>query len=1332
MARGRSRLTSKWIRLCVATLACLGAVGGTALAAFPQDPPDDPEYDRAEPAENPTCSEESVNSEQHYLYDFMPACAPNATDPEDASGMSVNKAWQDFTTGNGRTVIAYIEGGINWHNVEDANELANKVFLNRGELPAPTTPVANGTLNAEDYSDTDDENGNGLVDPEDIIVRYSDGADDDHNGYVDDISGWDFYNDQNDPATLDSTYGHANNQMRHAAAETDNGVGEAGVCPKCMILPVKAGAEALDRTDELAQAWLYANDMRADVITSVTADLGYSSFMRQSVEKIWDDQRAVMAESSNDFNSTDHQGGMWWPHVLPGNGMVSNTQGLEAASDAGPAANAIINQATTTYRERSGETSWGTHNMFTAARTGGSTSESTPTVAGVLALMLAYGKEAADQDLISDPLTSSEAIQVVRDTASDVTESESHQWPSKDGWDLQYGYGRPNVHEAMQAIHDDEIPPVAWIDKPDWYALYDPTKDSTVPVDGHADAPRAPSYDWKLEFAPGGEPTDADFDTAAQGSGTNAIDGHLGDIDLSQVPQSFWNQAQNPFHISDTKTLETNEQYTVTIRLQVTDADGRVGEERRSIAVTHDPTAKPGFPKRIGPGGESQPVLADLRGTGKLAAMFGDADGRVHALGPSGGELSGFPVTTDPTQVEKSHPGINPGHEPVLANVAVGDLDHNGRQEIVVTSTTGRVYVWDEKGDRLSGWPKVMNTGVSPPDIPRPDLDYTRPPHQGATAPPVLVDLNGDDKLEIVQSAWDGHIYAWRSNGTPLDDWPIEVTLPPGHTLPSGNNSTVMDHKVDTPPAVAELDGDPSPELVVRSQYMDQADGGLQPGANSHLHAYNADGSPVPGFPIHVQALIGYYGSAQEFITEGATTPSTADVDGDDEDEIAFAPGIFSPTDLIESDGSSMIPYGPTPDATALSVLQGNAPLSTLLDFANGNLPEDVPVNFTTGGAFGRFGATDSLSYTEPGSGSASVAASLLTVGSGVNINNYQRAFPAVGGPSLPGFPAKLQGLDFLGAPVIADVTGDGQTEIVVGADSSAMHGYQEGGDQAADFPKFTTGWNVYGATTGDTDSDGKTDVLAATREGYVFAWETNGDADANQEWWGPRHDERNTGQYGADTRPPGALLEANVAGNEISFKAPGDDWYASGPVDHYEVVSSDSPIGSSGFAQATDLGPGPDPDEPGSHQSFEPPSAAKRYVAIRAVDDEGNVGRVASVDFRGPSGGGGGGGGGGNVQPGAACSNKIVGTAKKDRLNGTEGGDRIKGKRRRDVIHGRAGEDCIKGGRGRDRLFGNVDDDEIRGGKGRDKIRCGPGDDTAVAGRKDRVRGCERVKRPH
>ncbi len=443
----------------VALLGCL-LCATAAIATFPQDPPNDPDYAPAEGS--PTdCLTKSADDQQHYLFSHMPQCNPAASDPEGAAGMSVDSAWRDYTAGDPSTVIAYVEGGINWH-AGDAQKLRNRVYLNPKELPDPTNPDGQPGLNADDYAiyngvPTPDANDNGVVDPEDIIVRFSDGVDGygatgktDGNGYVDDISGWDFYNHQNDPATLDSTYDHANNQMKQAAAEADNGFEGAGVCPRCRLLPVKAGAEALDRTDDLAQAWLFAGDSGADVIVSTTADLGYSSFMSQAVDYLWN-HGVVMVESSNDFDSTDHQGGMFHQHVLPGNGLVSNVHGLGVVPGVG---GPLSNPLTTTYRARSGYTSWGTHNMFSVATTGGTTSESTPTVGGVMALVLSYGKQAAADHLISSPLTNDEAIQVVRATSSDIADNPNPPtgWTGKPGFDLQYGYGRPNVHKAMQAV----------------------------------------------------------------------------------------------------------------------------------------------------------------------------------------------------------------------------------------------------------------------------------------------------------------------------------------------------------------------------------------------------------------------------------------------------------------------------------------------------------------------------------------------------------------------------------------------------------------------------------------------------------------------------------------------------------------------------------------------------------------------------------------------------------------------------------------------------------------------------------------------------------------
>jgi hypothetical protein len=513
--------------------------------------------------------------------------------------------------------------------------------------------------------------------------------------------------------------------------------------------------------------------------------------------------------------------------------------------------------------------------------------------------------------------------------------------------------------------------------------------------------------------------------------------------------------------------------------------------------------------------------------------------------------------------------------------------------------------VWDSQGNRRSGWPKPLNTGVSKPALPRPDSPFTRLPIMGATAPPVLADLDGDGKLEIVQSGWDGRIHVWRPGGQNLPGWPVEVTLPPGTTPPSGM-VTINDHKLDLPPALAQLDNDPQPELVQRTQYSFTPGSGLQVanGSRSNIVAYNSDGSRVPGFLISAPALAFYYGSAQEFITEGVNDPATADVDGDGKTEIAAAPGIFSPTSLYNPDGSQRTVYGPSPLGSFIGVLGS---LTGVEQALQGNLPPDVPVNFATSGAFGNFGG--SLAYAEPGSGAATVAGALLLSGSGLPINSYARAFDAASGASAAGFPSKIQGLDFLGAPAIADVSGDGQPDLLIGGDSSALHAFNADGSLASGFPKFHTGWEVFGPAVGDIDGDGRNEVAITTREGYVMVWNTPGRPSADQ-WWGVRHDERNTGEYGIDTRSPGVARNASVQNSQLRFTAPGDDWYA-GKVDHYTVQF----VHDNGTTEKTITQNVPATVSAGGVEQLNlSPSPSTKAVRVRAVDEVGNLGGWKSV----------------------------------------------------------------------------------------------------------------------
>lgn len=97
----------------------------------------------------------------------------------------------------------------------------------------------------------------------------------------------------------------------------------------------------------------------------------------------------------------------------------------------------------------------------------------------------------------------------------------------------------------------------------------------------------------------------------------------------------------------------------------------------------------------------------------------------------------------------------------------------------------------------------------------------------------------------------------------------------------------------------------------------------------------------------------------------------------------------------------------------------------------------------------------------------------------------------------------------------------------------------------------------------------------------------------------------------------------------------------------------------------------------------------------------------------------------------GTAKADRITGTAANDVLYGLGGADVLLGLNGNDVLSGGRGDDRLDGGPGRDRLFGGPGNDTLRARDGtRDVVDCGPGRDTAVVDRVDRVSGCELVRR--
>ena len=117
-------------------------------------------------------------------------------------------------------------------------------------------------------------------------------------------------------------------------------------------------------------------------------------------------------------------------------------------------------------------------------------------------------------------------------------------------------------------------------------------------------------------------------------------------------------------------------------------------------------------------------------------------------------------------------------------------------------------------------------------------------------------------------------------------------------------------------------------------------------------------------------------------------------------------------------------------------------------------------------------------------------------------------------GAFLPGWPRQIEDLQFLVAPAVADVTGDGKPEAIFGSAGYLLYAWDATGKLAEGWPHFTGNWLLGSPAVGDIDGDGYVEVVASTREGHLFAWHTQGRADQAIQWAGIHHDAQNTSNW--------------------------------------------------------------------------------------------------------------------------------------------------------------------------------------------------------------------------
>lgn len=1104
-----------------------------------------------------------------------------------ASGMSVDKAWA-LTIGRPEVKIAVLDSGIKW----DSPDLVNKVALNAGELATHKPldmnnaacggagPLAgydcnnDGLFNVSDYRDDPrftgpvagekcligmdpmtpsmndrlkgDLNRNCILDPGDLILMFSDKNDDDGNGYTDDIAGWDFYRNDNDPYD-DTRYGHGTGEAHDSSAEGNNNQDTIGTCPKCSFIPLRVGESFITDVNEFGKAVIYAVDNKVKVVQEALGTVDNTAFSRAAIDYAYANGVTIDA-SMADENSRHHNAPATWNHTLPVHTVRYEAQNFRNS---------------TTFLTFDSCTNYGGHGALSVSGTS-CASEATGRMAGILGLVYSMGLSL--QNPIN--LTAEEVMQIVKQSADDINVPESMNpdptqvtfYESKPGWDQRFNYGRANAYKAVKMVKDKKIPPEVDILSPTWYQpIHANRVTGPVEIRGRVVATRANSYDWVAEWAPGVEPDDSAFKplgmmNSVMGPTVSGATGPLATFDPNLLDTAHTPDPDSIPHCNRDKSFcwGPNDR-TVTLRVRAiahysADIGDVKGEARRTIAITNkknglDEDLLTGFPMDMSTSIESSPKIADIDGDGVSELVFPTSDGALHVYSVKGNtqavELPGFPYHTniidglnpDLGPIEPTVPsylnapaykagkngGIDPNiaRESVLNAPAIGDLDGDKKPEIVVSTWGGTIYVVGRNGKALTGWPKRLPLVPScplDPNLPKPPGDCMDLRHgwsRGIYASPVLADMNKDGKPEIIQVAFDANIYVFQADGTPLAGFPVRV-----HHPQSDEWAPVI-----TTPAVGDLNGDGIPDMIVGSNERLGGGGNTGPVFAVDGRGMATPGGPyLPNWPLTRTSVYLF-----PVVAKGVNaSPALADFDGDGKLDVVIQ-GNLAPPLVVKADPGKQASFTTDPpnqlpgwkDEATGSSAAGFAPTSVFGPKSLANSPDTMLPLFSQP-AVGDMDQDGFPDFVTTGA-SLSVAGALAGGGKkpAQEAQMLMAAWSGKTGAMLPGSPMQIEDFTFFNNPAIADLDGDNYPESIVGSGGYFLHAANGCGDQPAGWPKFMNGWIISTAAVGDLVGDGSLSVVGATRSGFLFAWKTKGKSSGVVQWASFHHDNQNTGNWG-------------------------------------------------------------------------------------------------------------------------------------------------------------------------------------------------------------------------
>lgn len=829
--------------------------------------------------------------------------------------------------------------------------------------------------------------------------------DDDGNGYVDDVRGYDFADGDADPA---DDHMHGTHVAGIAAAVGNNAVGIAGVAFEARLMGLRGlGSAGGGTASSITEAIVYAVDNGADVLNASFSGPGRPQVIADAIAYARAAGVVFIAAAGNDSAATTSAFPANDPGSITVSALASNDRlasfsnygvkldfaapgGGDGPPPAGPLdpANSVLS-----LLSADGDLShYGAH-LFVSpgyARLGG-TSMAAPYASGAAALVLA----------IHPGWNVEQVRQALRASARDVGPA---------GIDLDSAYGCLDVAAALSMTE----PLVAHLDSPRAGLL---AEQAEVEIRGSAFGPGFES--WTLEVGAGALPPT--WTTLVGPLPTPVEDGILATWPLDSVPDGEY--------VLRLVARRGEEEFFDRVPVAVGDASitsppplsalrgGAVVEIRGTAAGV-------GFHgyslewKR--PGGSwtstgivrtspSEPVVGDVLATFDTSVV-GSADRvdlRLRVDRDAGTiEKRRSGLTVDPTLREGWPRSIVPVADHQYLTVA--DVNDDGAKEILVGSGE-EVLVLRHDGSLHPGWPRPV-TGSHPGST--------------TTGSPIVADIDGDGSVEIV--ATNRHeVFAWKQDGTLLDGFPV------ASAVFAGGSANL---------AAGDLDGDGDDEILCSGEGGSEALGG--------------DGDVVAAW------------SAEAEWNDSAL--AVADIDGDGRAESAFyhrlGSGLVARSSLtlrgpdrVGLDGwPRRVKAGLLHPRVGMADLDGDGSLDLLMvgeDSLRGRITprafdadgrklrlsrfSDRPLCATSGAAcrsrtgnLVSFADTDVDGRDEGWLYMRTPAAS----SSGDGFGQFLRIDAQGSGPAVPGAVHRLlQGDLRFGATAIADIDGDGDQELVSG-----------------------------------------------------------------------------------------------------------------------------------------------------------------------------------------------------------------------------------------------------------------------------------------------------------